>query len=125
MMTAVPVNGGLSDKGFHRFRSSCSASRTGCYHTTPLRGGGESDAMFGPALVALTIFSFVWLGVEMARRFSPRRGAFEVACVALLIGAALWIASVWLAALLHHLDASTMLLRSIAVIAAAAITILP
>ncbi len=81
--------------------------------------------MFGPALVALTIFSFVWLGYEIARRFRARRGGFELACVALLIGAALWIASVWLAALLHHLDGPTMLLRSIAVIAAAAIAILP
>lgn len=81
--------------------------------------------MFGPALVALTIFSFVWLGYEMAHRLPARRTGFEAACVALLIGASLWIGSVWLAALLHRLDAPTMLLRSIAVIVAAAMLLLP
>jgi len=82
--------------------------------------------VLGPALIALTILGFVWLGYEIAIR-SLREGAgvFEIACGSLLAGSALWIASVWIPALLYRLDRPTMLLRTAAVVAAALAALIP
>lgn len=73
-------------------------------------------------LILLTMCAFAWLGYEAAARlFRDRPSAFELACAALTIGSATWIASVWLAALTHRLDRTTLLARSVVVILAAAI----
>jgi len=109
MMIAVPVKEGLSDK--RKFvPQTCDAARqrcskTGWYHTAPL--------MIGPSLTVITALAFVWLGFEIAIR--PRKagtGPLELANAAVTIGAALWIASVWLLALTHSLDRPFILARS-------------
>lgn len=67
-------------------------------------------------LLALTALAFVWLGYEVAIRRARAAGAWALGNAAVTIGSALWIASVWLPALLHRLDRPTMLLRTVAVI---------
>jgi hypothetical protein len=63
-------------------------------------------------LLALTALAFVWLGYEIAIRRVRNAGALEIANAAVTIGSALWLASVWLPALLHRLDRPTMLVRT-------------
>jgi hypothetical protein len=78
--------------------------------------------MVGHLIVAVTALVFVWLGYEIAvRRWRDDAGALEIWNAAFAIGSALWIASAWVAALLHMLDRPTMLLRTGAVIVAASL----
>src|SRR5690349_6912582 len=77
--------------------------------------------MVGPSLLAVTALAFVWLGFEIAMRRFAASGALERWNAAFTIGAASWIASVWLLALVHLLDRPTMLARTFAVLAAAVI----
>lgn len=73
-------------------------------------------------LAAATILCFVWLGYEIAVRcWRDRASALELCCAALTVGSILWLSSVWLAALLHHLDRPTMLVRTMAAGIAAAV----
>ena len=72
-------------------------------------------------LIGVTIAAFVWLGYEVAiRRWSGRASGFEIWAAALCVGSALWIASVWAAALVHQLDRPALLIRTIVVAAIAA-----
>jgi hypothetical protein len=75
--------------------------------------------MLEASLIAITMLAFVGLGYELALRSKRGNGPFERACGAVSIGASLWIATVWLVALLHHLDRPTLILRTVAVAAAA------
>ena len=81
--------------------------------------------MVGPLLLAITALAFVWLGYEIAiRKWSANAGPLELWNAAWTIGSALWIASVWLLALLHVLDRPAMLARTAAVVIAAVIAFL-
>jgi hypothetical protein len=73
-------------------------------------------------LILLTMCALVWLGYEAAvRLFRNRASHFELACAAFTLGSAFWIASVWLAALTHRLDRTTLVARTIVVTVAAVI----
>ena len=72
-------------------------------------------------LIAVTIAAVVWLGYEIAiRRWSGRASGLELWAAALCIGSAVWIASVWAAALVHRLDRPTLLTRTLLLAAVAA-----
>src|SRR5688500_17656410 len=76
MITAVPVNRWLADKGRVPI-----LAMSGGYHTAPL-------LMTEPLMIALTILSFVWAGYEIAQRRSFLESAgFELWCASFTIGA--------------------------------------
>lgn len=72
-------------------------------------------------LVTVTMLAFAWLGYEIAqRRWRGRAGGLEIGAAALCIGSALWIASVWIPALLHGLTRPVMIGRTLLAVILAA-----
>jgi len=76
--------------------------------------------MPSPLLVAVTLIAFVVLGRELAiRRWHDRAGPLELWSAAFCLGAAMWIASVWLLALLQVLNRPAVLIRTLLVVVVA------
>ena len=77
--------------------------------------------MPSPLLVAVTMIAFVCLGREIAiRRWHDRAGPLELWSAAFCLGAALWIASVWVLALLQVLNQPAIMGRTLLVVVVAA-----
>jgi hypothetical protein len=72
-------------------------------------------------LIVVTAAAFLLLGREISLRAWPALGAFERACFAAAAGMVLWIGTIWVFAVFHLMTPVVMVLRTVAVAAAAAI----